>query len=71
MENEAKPNLISAIGNYIKETQAEAKKVSWPDRKYILSATLIIVIMVLFLGFSLMGIDYGLSHAVLMLTRVR
>ncbi|MBI5701873.1 preprotein translocase subunit SecE [Candidatus Saganbacteria bacterium] len=68
---EKKVGLVAAVGNYIKETQAEAKKVSWPDRKYIISATVIIVVMVLVLGFALMGIDYGLSQAVLMLTKAR
>lgn len=68
---EDKPGLIKKVSGYIKETQAEAKKVSWPDRSYVIQATVIILVMVIALSFLLMGIDYLLAHGMLFITKVR
>lgn len=66
---EKKPGIIEKIGNYIKETQAEAKKVSWPKRKYVITATGIIVVMVIAIALLIMVLDLGLARAVLMLSK--
>jgi len=68
---EKKVGLVDKIKNYLKETQAEMRKVAWPNRKYVWTATSIIVIMVFALAGLLMVVDYGLSRAIVMLTRVR
>jgi len=68
---EKKVSLVNRIINYIKETLAESKKVSWPDKKYVWTATLIIIVLVLVLGLSITVIDYGLSQAITTLTRAR
>jgi len=49
------------ILNYLKETQAELKKVVWPDRRYIISATLIILILVIVTAFFVMFVDYAFA----------
>ena len=47
---------------YIKETQAEMKKVVWPDRKYVVVATTIILILVMLTAFFVMFVDFGLTE---------
>ncbi|MBI4243804.1 MAG: preprotein translocase subunit SecE [Planctomycetes bacterium] len=49
------------IADFIIETESELKKVSWPSRKEYLSASVAIVIMVIFMVFYLIFVDMGLS----------
>lgn len=49
------------ILNYLKETQAELKKVVWPDRRYIMTATLIILVLVIVTAFFVMFVDYAFA----------
>jgi len=60
------PNKITA---YLKETRAEAKKVAWPDRRYVIAATGVILAIVMFLGVSVMLVDLGLSKLIMFLTK--
>lgn len=46
---------------YIRETLAEMKKVVWPDRRYVMVATLIILILVILTGAFIMVVDFGLG----------
>ncbi len=71
MEEQKKLGIVERIKNYVKETVSESKKVTWPDRKYVWSATSIIIVMVFVLAGSIMVIDFGLSKAILFLTRAR
>jgi len=70
-EEKKRVNLINATRTYIKETQSEAKKVSWPSRQYVTTATTIIVVLVIVLSLVLMGLDYGLGQIISTLTKVR
>ncbi|OGC15429.1 preprotein translocase subunit SecE [candidate division WOR-1 bacterium RIFOXYC2_FULL_37_10] len=67
---EQKKSLVNKIKTYVKETQAEAKKVAWPDRKYVISATSIIIVMVLVLSVILSVLDLGLTQMIISLTRM-
>jgi preprotein translocase subunit SecE len=49
------------ILGYIKETLAEIKKVVWPDRRYVMVATVIIVVIVIATSLFVMLVDYGLA----------
>jgi preprotein translocase subunit SecE len=49
------------ILGYIKETLAEMKKVVWPDRRYVMVATVIILIIVIATSLFVMFVDYGLA----------
>jgi preprotein translocase subunit SecE len=49
------------ILGYIKETLAEMKKVVWPDRRYVMVATIVILVIVIATSLFLMIIDYGLA----------
>ena len=49
---------MTAASTFIKETRSEAKKVIWPDQRYVLAATVIILIIVFVTGAFVMSIDY-------------
>jgi len=49
------------ILNYINETVAEMKKVVWPDRRYIMVATTIVLILVIITALFVMVVDYGFA----------
>jgi preprotein translocase subunit SecE len=42
---------------FFKETRAETKKVVWPDRRYVMVATIIILILVFIIGLYVMFVD--------------
>ena len=46
------------IARYLKETRAELKKVSWPDRQEVLSLTFIVVTFTIFMAALLGIVDY-------------
>jgi preprotein translocase subunit SecE len=54
---------------YLKETQAEMKKVVWPDRKYVTAATTIILFLVMLTGVFVMFVDFGLTEVFKVLLR--
>jgi len=53
--------MKNKIIGYLKETQAEIKKVVWPDRRYVMVATMIVLVLVFLTGFFLMLTDFGLA----------
>ena len=52
---------IEWIRQYIKDTQAETRRVIWPNRKYVASASIVILFIVLLMGGLVMLIDLGFS----------
>jgi preprotein translocase subunit SecE len=48
---------IAAAQQFMREVRAEAKKVVWPDRKEAFQATLMVLVMVLFVALFLWGVD--------------
>ncbi len=57
----ARPGLITRTVNYYHDVVAEMKKVTWPDRAQLKSATIQIIVFVLFLGALIGVIDYILQ----------
>jgi preprotein translocase SecE subunit len=53
--------IIENLIGYIKETRAEAKKVVWPDRRYVTVATIVILFLVLITSIYVVGIDFVLG----------
>lgn len=49
---------------FFQEVKAEAKKVSWPERKETAQATLMVVVMVVVISAFLGLVDWGLSSLV-------
>ena len=57
------------IQSYLKETVAEMKKVVWPDRRYVTTATVIILILVILTAVFLMVVDFGFTEIFKVLLR--
>ena len=53
--------MFDKLVKYIKETRAETKKVVWPDRRYVMAATIIILVIVMLTGLYVMFIDATLT----------
>ncbi len=55
---------VADMQKFVREVQVEAKKVVWPERKEAMQATLMVVVMVLFVSLFLWLVDSGLSWLV-------
>ncbi|MCF7822342.1 MAG: preprotein translocase subunit SecE [Mariprofundaceae bacterium] len=55
---------VADMQKFMREVQVEARKVVWPERKEAMQATLMVVIMVLFVSLFLWLVDSGLSWLV-------
>ncbi len=55
---------VADMQKFMREVQVEAKKVVWPERKETMQATLMVVVMVLFVSLFLWLVDSGLSWLV-------
>ncbi|MFA4966994.1 MAG: preprotein translocase subunit SecE [Candidatus Margulisiibacteriota bacterium] len=62
-------NIQKKIVDYVKETRAEVKKVTWPDRRYVTAATIIILLIVIVFAVFIMILDWGLARLFMMITR--
>ena len=47
--------------NFLKETRAELKKVTWPSRPEVTNTTLVVILAVFFFGFYLFFMDIVFS----------
>ena len=57
----ARPGLGPRLVNYYHDVVAEMKKVTWPDRAQLQSATIQIIVFVLFIGALIALIDLALQ----------
>jgi preprotein translocase subunit SecE len=55
---------VADMQKFMREVQVEARKVVWPERKEAIQATLMVVVMVLFVSLFLWLADSGLSWLV-------
>jgi len=62
-------DLKKKILDYIKETRAEVKKVTWPGRQYTIAATTVILLIVVVVSVFIMFLDWGLAEIFLFLNR--
>jgi preprotein translocase subunit SecE len=60
--------VIDAVKKYLKETEVEAKKVVWPDRKYVTAATVIILIIVILSAVFITVVDISFANIFKFLT---
>lgn len=54
-------NLKGKVLGFLQETLTEMRKVTWPDRKYVTTATIIVLVLVVITALFLMFVDYGLT----------
>ncbi len=50
--------------NFLKETRAELKKVTWPSRNEVTSTTIVVIIATVFFGFYLFFMDIIFSWVI-------
>ncbi len=61
------PKPKNAVANYISETIAELKKVTWLSRRDLLYLSALVLLVVIVVGVILGGIDYGFSRLIQLL----
>ena len=54
-----KMGLVKKAGDFLKETEIEARKVVWPERKYVFAATIIVLVIVISCALFVMFVDLG------------
>lgn len=57
------------IQSYLKETVSEMKKVVWPDRRYVIVATVVILILVIMTALFVMVVDFVFAEVFKVLLR--
>jgi len=57
-------NLFQKLINFIKEARAELRKVTWPNRKQLISSTIVVIITVALVAVFLGIIDLIFSRIV-------
>ncbi len=55
---------VADVQKFMNEVKVEAKKVTWPERKETMQATLMVFVMVIFIALFLWLVDSGLSALV-------
>jgi preprotein translocase subunit SecE len=50
--------------NFLKETKAELKKVTWPSRNEVTSTTIVVILATVFFGFYLFFMDIIFSWVI-------
>lgn len=56
-----------SIGQFVKEVQAERRKITWPTRKETITTAIMVVIMTSVLGLFFFGVDSAFGALVRML----
>jgi preprotein translocase SecE subunit len=65
----AAPKPKSGVGNYISETIAEMKKVTWLNRRDLLYLSGLVLLVTVAVGVVLGGIDFGFSKLIELLIK--
>ena len=52
------------LRTFLTEVRNELKRVSWPSRKEVYATTLVVILVSVFFGLYLWGVDMVLSHGV-------
>jgi preprotein translocase subunit SecE len=55
-------SIVEKTKTFLKEVSIEFKKVVWPDKKFVFSATVIVLVIVLASAFYAMLIDFGFER---------
>lgn len=61
--------MIGGIVQFIRETQQELKKVSWPSREELMGSTAVVIAMTFIMALFIGGVDFCLSIFIRLLIR--
>lgn len=59
---EKEKNIFKRMGAYLREVRGEMKKVTWPSKNDMIKTTIAVIIISLFFGIYLFGVDFIFSH---------
>ncbi|MGE5175172.1 MAG: preprotein translocase subunit SecE [Hyphomicrobiales bacterium] len=59
----AKPGVMTAVNEYIKDVRVEMSKVTWPTRDELRESTMVVIVMVFLIAILIGVIDRGLGLA--------
>ena len=54
--------MLEKLRNFLREVRVELEKVTWPGRKEVQAATLVIIALVLLLAVFIGGVDFVVSR---------
>jgi len=54
--------MLEKVRNFLREVRVELEKVTWPGRKEVQAATLVIIALVLLLAVFIGGVDFVVSR---------
>jgi preprotein translocase subunit SecE len=55
---EKEKNIFKRMGAYLRDIRGEMKKVSWPSRSDMIKTTIAVIVISLFFGIYLFGVDF-------------
>ncbi|HUU04869.1 MAG TPA: preprotein translocase subunit SecE [Patescibacteria group bacterium] len=59
---EKEKNIFKRMGAYLREVRGEMKKVTWPSKNDMIKTTIAVIVISLFFGIYLFGVDFIFSH---------
>ena len=62
--------IVAKTKTFLKEVAHEFKKVVWPDKKFVIAATIIVLVIVLASAGYVMMVDWGLAKFFEFLTAI-
>ena len=65
MSEAEKPQQRTPLPVFLREVRAELRRVNWPDRKQIVSYTVVVLVLTLVLTSFVWGVDEGIRRIVL------
>jgi preprotein translocase subunit SecE len=51
-------NIFKRMGAYLRDVRGELKKVTWPSRADMIKTTIAVIVISLFFGIYLFGVDF-------------
>ena len=60
---------FAALVQFVSESMAEARKVTWPDRQQVIKETISVIILVALITACVLAFDFGRYHAPLLCVR--
>jgi len=55
---EKEKNILKRMGAFLRDIRGEMKKVSWPSRNDMIKTTIAVIVISLFFGIYLFGVDF-------------
>jgi preprotein translocase subunit SecE len=55
---EKEKNIFKRMGAYLRDVRGEMKKVTWPSRNDMIKTTIAVIVISLFFGIYLFGVDF-------------